>query len=324
MWRHISLDRAAILLGLVSQLSAVSLCHADGIDPKASARNGQTVTLKSFGTNPTPGSFIGGVATAVVEFPDTRTALTSKGNHQTGDTGNANDEGFTPDLFGALTEANARARWFTDLTFFDGSVNLGVDTSDSYADVEAGGDEGFALTRVDDPAIYLGASGKTFILNYGLVGGKFALQSFVEPSSAGSARTSATTNAGSNIPGLETLFSWTLSQDGKDPSNIILILTSNPLLGLDDAGIRNGILSRLNFDSATGTYSLGSDYDYISLQVTVPTGQDTVAFSWSTMANAEASSVAEPSSYMLVGLGTFGLLGYLWLPRKPARSTCRT
>jgi hypothetical protein len=133
-------------------------------------------------------------------------------------------------------------------------------------------------------------------------GNSFALQGL------GDGFSEITDVVGTNIPGFSTLFQWDISLDSQD--NLNVVFTSNPSLGLSDGTIEAAILSALtaNFNASTVTYSLPTDFNYLT-DLVVPVGnQATVDISWDTTAMA-VSGVAEPSSLCLLGVGlvVFGI-----------------
>jgi hypothetical protein len=182
-----------------------------------------------------------------------------------------------------------------------------INTRLTEATVTAGMEFGVASVGIFDPSVYVGASGQRFQLTYGLVGGDFSLQALLD--GPGVARSSVSTTAGSNLPGLDTFFSLSLSLDGSNPAGLDVFFNSNPLLGLNDVVISDDIRSHLAFEPTNSRYSLDSDFNYLTFSVTVPIGQDTAIFSWNTSALAEAG-VPEPSNISLFGIGILGLLSW--------------
>jgi len=150
--------------------------------------------------------------------------------------------------------------------------------------VSAGGPHGVAQVGVEDPLEFLNAQGGTFEVSYGLFD-PFTIQVF-----GSNALANMTTKAGSNIPGLETFFDLSLSVSGADPSNPQLSFVSNPNLGLNDSAISQDILSHLNYDAINQSYSIGSDFDYATFSIVVPSSVATLALSWETRGRVEAGT----------------------------------
>jgi hypothetical protein len=287
---------------LLLQLFVVRFAYADPIDPFAFANNGQKVTINSFGLPANPASDIRGFARAQVGAAVTLPCgPVAKAAGQACNTGAATVTG----TVAPFTVAQAQTVFQTSGT----PTNIVVGTAGTFAQVNAGAEYGLALVNIADPAYYDDASGHMFGFTYGLLGGfglGASLQGLLPSEGLAAAQVSA--RAGSNIPGLETFFSWTLALNGSDPSQLSLNFSSNPLLGLNDALVRTTILSNLVFDAVAGSYTLPNDLDYASFMLTVANGQDNVAFTWDTNAQAEAATIPEPSTLALVCTGMAGLI----------------
>lgn len=133
-------------------------------------------------------------------------------------------------------------------------------------------------------------------------GNSFGLQGL----GAGYARLSSF--VGTNIPGYSTLFQWTISLNAKDVLKVVF--TSNPSLGLNDGSIEAAMTSALdaNFNASTETYTIPTDFDYLT-NLLVPVGnQNTVDVTWNSRALAIAAP--EPASLALLGaaLAVFGIV----------------
>jgi hypothetical protein len=274
---------------------AVAFCspyHANAVNIGA-AINGETYVMGSFLTLQPTASTMRGLSTAKV-FVGTNAPCGPVAKAPAGTCGPA----LAVDAGGDATGfTNASGNTFARSTqTISGPTPPGrslffVNTAGTQAVVTAGGPFGVASVGVFDPAVYSGASGQTFDLAYGLTSA-FGLQALLnEP---GLARSTVSTRAGRNIAGLETLFPWSATLDGSDPTSLHLLFLSNPLLGLDDAAIINSIRSSLVFDPAAANYGVNSDFNYASFSVTVPIGQDIAEFSWNTTGEAEAAVVPEP------------------------------
>jgi len=280
------------------------------------AANGQSLTLGNTTVPLDSNSSIRGLAIASVDMivflASPRIPKVGQGG---GTAGPASDTGTVPDKNGVITKADA----LTSFRLSPAGGRVFVGTAGRFARVTAGGELGFATSAIEDPAIYRNAAGQSINLSYGLIGGAYGVQASLgefTPAEGAMGSSRVSTVAGSDIPGLETLFSLTLSLDASDPTAVNLAFSSNPLLGLDDATIRSDILSRLVFNPADGSYLLSSDFQYASINVVVPTGQNDVSFTWNTEAHVVAvAPVPEPSSFILSGTGVLTLLVYCWRHR---------
>ncbi|PTY02102.1 hypothetical protein DB347_24585 [Opitutaceae bacterium EW11] len=111
--------------------------------------------------------------------------------------------------------------------------------------------------------------------------------------------------AGTNLPGLETLFNYSIVADGSQPEVLHLTFWSNPLLGIDDSAVIDLLAAAILFDPATGGFSADpAGFDFLSFQLQVPLDQPNLVLNWNL--GAQASVVPEPST-LAAGLAAAGL-----------------
>jgi hypothetical protein len=315
-FRHFR-SRDLIILTVVA-LWPVDKAQAD----TAIATNNQNNSIANIGLQLSGGS-VSGLARATVFGPPvvlTAGPISKAPVPSGGTTGEATQQGASP-AGAAVTVASAQTMWtVTRGSGFLRTVTaspLTIGVKGTFAKVTAGSALGVASTTLTDPWMFTGAAGHLFELAYGLDTGDNASDSFAVEALGPSAQAEVDASAGSNIPGLSSLFSFSMTVSGLDPSHPVINFSSNPLLGLNDTAITNQILSGLTFDPSQGLYSLSSSFNYLDFVVTVPSNQDEVEFSYNTNGNASAS-LPEPSTFGLLGIA----MGTIWLRRSRRPMHC--
>ncbi len=213
--------------------------------------------------------------------------------------------GTTPPAPFTTATSQAAAQIGTPNAFGMGIV--GLTTTGTFAKINPiGKDTGYATALVDDPVTYSNTSGQPIHLTYGL-GSGFAIGSFAAPGTTGYEASQFMAVAGSDIPGLTSLFTLEISTTTLEPGNVSVDFVSNPLLGLNDAAIDSLILGNLTLDASTGDYVTSGAFNYVDTTVTVPVGQDTASFSYDASVAAQGG-VPEPTSIVLGIIGLFTCL----------------
>jgi hypothetical protein len=301
-WKCLLVSCAALCSALgAGQASAGFVAVVTNGQGEANFGVGGSVPVIASGT-------LDGFAVAHVGKRVVKTATSTKKPPAAGDTNVA------ADALGG-TVATARVKWKVTAIGLD-ATSFSVGTGGTFAKVDpVGKEQGVASIQLKDaPLVYDNAAGVTFHPTYSLLG------DFQIGALGMNSHSTVNTDAGSNLPGLASFFTLSMSLDGSNPGDLSISFISNPLLGLNDGAIENSIRAHLMFDSSTGTYSNTSDFNYLSLILTAPATENEVAFSWNTSASAMAgpAPVPEPSTLTLLGLGTTSLLGYGWRRRKQA------
>lgn len=242
-----------------------------------------------------PGTFTG-TSSVTVPAGGVKTVTTATSGKLVGATGTTTPA--TSKNAAAVTEAEADTTWAVKAGVA-GSVLL--TTAGSYAVVYGvAPNPSIAVTKITDPAYYTGVAGHELELDYG----------FSDPSDPApltltatpDALVTVTMNAGTDIPGLASLFALTVTLNGNTGGPALAQFTSNPELGLDDASVTATLNAALasGFDPATETDTL-QPIQFATLTVDVPDDQDTVGISWNE--EADATTVPEPGTAFLLLIG---------------------
>jgi len=182
----------------------------------------------------------------------------------------------------------------------------------SFADVTGKGPVGTAFIDINDPLTFDNVLAGDIVSMSDVFEVGFGLQAQADDGAHAAAEIHA--SGGTNIPGLESLFSWSLSLDSDEPSNLHFNFRSNPLLNLDDAAIERMLLAAMAFDAASGSYTLLTELTLFDFSVQVPNDMNELALEYETAATVEGvgAEVPEPSTLGLFITGSLGLFGYRW------------
>jgi len=130
------------------------------------------------------------------------------------------------------------------------------------------------------------------------------------------ASASLMSNASTDLNGIGTLWNFSWFTDSSTPGFSTVEFVSNPILGLNDAAIMSGFISQVIGDPSTGVSTLAAPFSF-SYQLTI-LANTTPEFTGNSVNEAQAATVPEPSTVLILSTGLICLRGYGWRRKNQA------